>query len=362
MNDTKRIYINKNMFQDRESILLEYKDLTILTFLFPSGVEGLKVKNNNLEFDLLPYKGHQIWNFKINGENVTQKSIFPYPLDTDIFGDNYGGFLYHCGLTNINGAGDGEYYPLHGELPFAKYDKNYIELGSDSIGEFVKICGEFIYRNSQDYFYKYCPKLTIRENSTILEMNIDIENKRLNDLKYMFMCHMNWHGIDGSEFIYCADKENVNPEIVEAWDDSERAKKLEQFSKLANEDSSLIDILDSERQFLNPEYCVNIKYNSDENGFAHAIMKRPDNKSFYVSFDTENLPYGLRWFCRTGDEDGVGFCLPTTGTNHSTKVQMKNGTFNILKGKSSTHLHYYFGMLGEKETNEMINYIKKIKE
>lgn len=114
-----RVNFRPSFFGDRPLVLLEDGELKATAFRYESGVCGLKIENEHCSMVVLPYMGQQIWFAEFEGRNLTQKSIFDQPLATTKFGDNYGGLLLHCGLTNINCPGDGEDYPIHGELPFA---------------------------------------------------------------------------------------------------------------------------------------------------------------------------------------------------------------------------------------------------
>lgn len=357
MNNHVRINIHKHMFSDKNFCLLENKNFKVELLKYESGIEGIFVSNNILEFVILPYMGFQIWKFKYKGNDLTQKSIFDYPLNNKKFGDNYGGFLYHCGLTNINAAEEGENYPLHGELPFAEFRNNYIEINSEEI----IIRGEFIYKNSQDYYYSYKPIIKLEKDSSLVKLTNSIKNHRLNSLNYLSMIHMNWLTIENSKLYYTANEDGVKAEVVEAWDDTERVKLLSDISKDISKNPQITNTIDEKTRLLNPEYCINIKYKSDKKGMAHSIMELPNKESYYVSFNNEILPFGLRWFCRTGDEDGIGFCCPTTGNNRSTKYQREHGYFNTLKHNEEHNINYIFGILNAEETEKMKKEIENIK-
>ena len=105
--------------------------------------------------------------------------------------------------------------------------------------------------------------------------------------------------------------------------------------------------------------CV-YRYDADELGWAHAMMVMPGGDACYVGWELEKAPWALRWFCRTGDEDGVGIALPSTGTNHSTTYQRKHGYYNTLKPGGTDILRWRFGYLTPDETQGMTNRIHAI--
>ena len=86
----------------------------------------------------------------------------------------------------------------------------------------------------------------------------------------------------------------------------------------------------------------------------------PEGDSGYVRFKTEKLPYALRWLCRTGDEDGIGIALPTTGTNRSTKYQKENHLYNTIKPGEHEELRFDFGYLDIEETKLVKQHIEEI--
>ena len=141
---------------------------------------------------------------------------------------------------------------------------------------------------------------------------------------------------------------------------SEREKRLIEFVDSIKEDVFSLDKVDLSKQVFAPELCINVKYKSDSQGLAHAMQLMPEGDACYVAFDNRKLAYGLRWYCISGDENGLGFCLPTTGTNDSSKYQYENGLFNTIAPLSSDKLFFKFGYLEEKEASEMKAKIEEI--
>ena len=358
-----RVNFKPSLFGDRPVELLSDGEFKATAFRYETGVCGLKIQNRHCNMVVLPYLGQQIWFAEFNGKNLTQRSIFDQPLTTSKLGDNYGGLLLHCGLTNINGPGEGESdYPFHGELPFANYPEAYTGIGHDEKGKYLVAGGTYIYRNSQEYHYAYSPELRLYEDASVVEMHIDIHNRRGRELDYMFMCHINWLAVDGSRIVYSAkkDKEHIQVDPTELGDDSRRAVRVREYGKKLLEDPTLADVLDSETQCFDPEMCINVKYESDEKGWGHAMQVMPDGDACYVGFRTKELPFALRWLCRTEDEDGIGIALPTTGTNRSTAYQKEHGYYNTLAPGAHEELRFDFGYLNPEQVKEMEAHIENI--
>lgn len=357
-----RVNFKPSFFGDRPLELLRDGELSATAFRYETGVCGLRIRNQHCNMVVLPYMGQQIWFAEFEGKNLTQKSIFDQPQATTKFGDNYGGLLLHCGLTNINCAGEGEDYPLHGELPFANYPETYTGIGRDEKGKYLAVGGTYVYRNSQEYHYAYSPELRLYDDASVVEMHIDIHNRRGSSLDYMFMCHMNWLAVDGSHIVYSAkkDKEHIKVDPTELGGDSLRAVRIREYGKRLLEDPTIADVLDLENQCYDPEMCINIKYESDEKGWAHAMQVMPDGDACYVGFRTKELPYALRWYCCTGDEAGIGIALPTTGTNRSTAYQKEHGYYNTLAAGAHESIRFNFGYLSKEKAQSVEEHIENI--
>jgi hypothetical protein len=312
---------------------------------------------------ILPYMGMQIWCAKFCDKNLTMKSIFEEPLATTKYGDNYGAFLLHCGLTNLGCAAEGEDYPLHGELPFACYQEAYVGVGRDTAGEYLGIGGTYQYKNSQEYNYAYKPELRLYRDKSVAEMHITIENRRtVNPLNYMFMCHINWLAVEGSRIIYSApkDKDHITVYPTILGEESERARAIAAYGEKLAANPTLGDVLDSKTQVYDPEMCINYTYKADEQGWAHAMQVRPDGDACYVTFRTAELPYALRWVCRTGDEDGLGIALPSTGNHLGTRHQKEHYLYNTLPPQGIGTLRFNFGYLPKEEAEKMERKINTI--
>jgi hypothetical protein len=363
--DFTKITIQPSFFDDRPRELLKNKSFTVTTLRYSSGVCGIKIQNEKCSLVILPYMGMQIWFAEFCGRNLTMKSIFEEPLATAKYGDNYGAFLLHCGLTNMGCPAEGEDYPLHGELPFARYQEVYTGTGRDDKDEYLALGGTYIYKNSQEYYYAYTPELRLYRNATVAEMFISIENRRTkNPLDYMFMCHINWLAAEGSRIVYSApgDREHIAVYPTILGEDSERAQAIKAYGEQLAANPLLGDILDSKTQAYDPEMCLNYTYRGDEQGWAHAMQVMPEGDACYVTFRLAELPYALRWICRTGDEDGIGIALPSTGNHLGTRYQKEHGLFNTIPPQGSGTLRFNFGYLPKAEAEKVEQKIKVILE
>ena len=76
MNKDVVIPILPRYFSDRESILASSGNLTASTFLYSTGVAGLRITNSCGEIEVLPLQGKQIWRANFYNRKLTMHSMF----------------------------------------------------------------------------------------------------------------------------------------------------------------------------------------------------------------------------------------------------------------------------------------------
>ena len=237
-----RVGFRQSFFSERPIELVSDGELRATAFLYETGVAGLRVQNSRSSMVVLPYMGMQVWSVSFDGRDVTQKSMFDMPLATTKFGDNYGAFLYHCGLNNVNGPEEGEDpYPMHDVLPFAVYENTYTGVGVDEEGRYLAVGGTYVFRNSQELHWAYAPELRLYEGKAMVEMRATVHNRRTHPLEYLWLCHMNWLGVDGGRFYYSApqDPDHVLVAPTELGNDSPRAVAVREWGRKLASDPTL---------------------------------------------------------------------------------------------------------------------------
>ncbi|MCI7741035.1 MAG: DUF4432 family protein [Clostridiales bacterium] len=362
---TVQISLERSMFSEKPLCLLRSGSFSAICFKYETGVEALEISNGPVRYILLPYQGQQIWRLFIDDEDMTMKSMFEIPEETDnVFDESYGAFLIHCGLTAMGNPSEEDAHPMHGELPHARYRNISIILGSDEEGEYIEVKGEYLYKLSIDTSYTFCPALRLHAGKKLLDMTCNIRNLRSTLFRYMYMSHINWRPVDGARLVYSAPKDKAHIEVFETdsgdmLNDAD-SKRLREYTLSLAEKPDLGDVLSFRDQCYNPELCVCIHYNADESGWAHSMMIRPDASACYVGFETKILNNGLRWFSWTGDEMSCGFALPTTGNHMGRAYAVNHGLQKCLCGGQETAFHYRFGKLEAKEAADMEQKINSI--
>ncbi len=359
-----RITLIPEEFSRQPITLAEAGLIKVVAYRYSTGVCALDITNGLCSFTLLPFQGQQIWRIRFDGEDFTMKSIFDEPEDTSVFDLTYGAFLIHCGLTAMGNPSEEDDHPLHGELPNARYNKAWLEIGEYDKGRFIRASGEFVYRNGLETYYVYTPSLRLNEGEELLQARDTIENRRSQPFLFMYMAHINWKPVDGARILYSVKKDSDNIEIFRGdfGEDIEaaRAERLDKYTTRLQTDPSIGDLIDGNSQVYDPELCSCARYSADEAGWAHSMQLLPDGRACYVRFNTAYLPNALRWTARTGDEDALGFALPTTGNHLGRAYAVKHKLRKEIAPHSSLVLRYDFGFLQPEEALEKEKLIKRI--
>lgn len=358
---TTKIHLTEAMFGEAERVFLENDAFKVSLFRYPSGVSAVRLENSLLSLIILPFHGQQVWRFAYKNRNLTMKSIFAQPENTDRFGLNYGAHLIHCGLTASGNPSPEDSHPLHGELPNCKYQNAWLLLDMDQEIPSIALGGSFTFRNSLEYHYTFEPTLTLRKDSSIVDVEIKASNLRQKPMKYMYMAHINWLPVEKSKLISSAA-----PESVEVFSDNfglpnaEQQKFLDYVSQLQL-NPELADQIDSTAQVLDPELCLYMHLLPDEEGFAHALQVFPEGDADYVSYRVSELPNAVRWYARTGDEDALAFAIPSTNNHLGFSRNAAKGLIREIPARASITMSYRFGYLEKQAAEQLLEKIDRIK-
>lgn len=350
-----KINLKKSMFSEKEYELVSHGEISVTAFKYSIGVEALKVKNAKGWFVILPFKGQQIWNLNFADKELSMKTTIKEPTRETEYLKNYGGFLYHCGINSF-GVPDDK-HPQHGEIPNAEYDTAYIICDEDETGKYISVGGHLNYDVAFTKKYRFSPKCTLRENGTILKIDVSLENLRHEPMEYMYLCHMNFLPWDGAKLIYNAprDKEHIKVhEIVSDTLPADKAAMLKNFMCKVRENPAIHDDVGAEGEVYNPEICFAIKYNNDKNNRGYTMQYKEGEGACFVSHPTDVLPVGVRWISRTEDEDAMGMILPATSEHLGYEDSKKKGYLKYLAPMEKLDFYIETGYLDEKEAKEKI--------
>lgn len=360
-----RILLDKRQFDRKETKVVEYGSLWASVFTFESGVSAMRLSNDRGSLVLLPYQGQQVWSAFFDGMELKMKSTYTEPFPTEEYLATYGGFLLHCGMTAMGVPTSAEdTHPLHGELPNAPYQKAYLVTGEDEKGKYIALSGEYEYKIAFNVYYIACPLLKLYEGKTVFEVSMEVENKKNVPMDYMYLCHINFHPVDGSTLCYSAKRDSghvkVHINIPKHLASASGTGDLEKYMRALAETPSLHDAIAPERQVYDPEIVFTVLYEADEEGSAYTMQLLPSGKAFYVRHNTAELPVGVRWIARTKDEDALGMVLPATAEHIGRTVARRDGRIRQIPANGSIRIALSAGLLSADEATAVQGKIETI--
>ncbi len=359
-----KVNLFNEFFSEKEKTLADLGGLKAVLFKYSTGIEAVKLINKHGYVTLLPFIGQQIWDMEFLGHNMVMRSIYSEPEVCDsTYGESYGCFLMHCGLTAIgNPTADDTHLP-HGELPIAKYKEAYLLVGEDERGRYISLCGIYTHKRAFTHNYEFVPECRLYENASTVDIIVTFTNRKDLPLEYFYLCHINYRPINGSVLYYTARGENIvaHHEVPSGYP-KELADRTNAYLDKLDRNPEIMDIIDESTQSYAPEIVFTCQYDRDESGVAHTMQLMPDGYACYVSHRPDELPLGIRWIARTKDEDALGMVLPATAQHMGYLYCKKHGLEKYLPSGKSITYHITTGILSPEESQIIKEKIIKIKE
>jgi hypothetical protein len=354
------VNITPEFFAAREKVLVERGPLSAATFLFDSGVCGLRLKNELGQLVLLPFQGQQIWSAEFGGRNLTMKSMFTEPRPTREYLETYGGFLLHCGATAMGVPTKEDAHPLHGELPNAPYQKACLVAGQDERGPYLGLGGQYQHTVAFNHNYVAAPLVKLYAGSTLFWLAMSIKNLKNSAMELMYMAHVNFRPVDNGRLVYSAPCTPEHVRVRTSIPSHIRplpgyVEFLEELGRRPEKHNLLAPGL-----LFDPEVVFFIDYLADEEGWAHSMQVHPDGNADYIRHRPAQLDKGVRWICRTADQDALGIVLPATAEPEGYLVEKAKGNLKILPPGGKFYCEMEMGALTPAEAKRMEGKIKQI--
>jgi len=342
-------HLTPEQFSPHEIVLVEHGELTASAFRYTSGVCALRLKNSLGELVMLPYQGQQIWDATMRGRRLTMKSMFDEPFPTREFLSAFGAFLMHCGATAMGAPGPEDTHPLHGELHSAPYQSAALVVGSDEKGEYIGLTGSYRHTLAFNYNYVATPLVKLYAASSIFAVSMNIRNLKTSPMPLMFLEHVNFRPVDGGRL---AQMVLVNPENMRVRANippfMEVAPGYRQFVQVLQQDPVRHLVFDPQFVY-DPEMVLYLDYLADEKGWARTLHIHPDGSADLVRHRPEQLDHGVRWICRTADQDALGM-EPCTAEVEGFSAEKKKGNVRSLPGGATFTSDLQIGVLTADET------------
>ncbi len=344
------VHLSPDPFTAHETLLAERGELTASAFRYPSGVPALRLKNALGELVLLPYQGQQIWDATLRGRRLTMKSMFDQPYPTHDFLATYGGFLLHCGATAMGAPGPSDTHPIHGELPNAPYQSAALVLGVDEKGEYIGLTGSYHHTVAFNYNYEARTLIKLYESSSVFTVAMTIHNLKASPMPLMFLEHVNFRPVDGGRLVQSVvcDPENMRvraniPPFMEV------APGYREFVKILQQHPEKHLVFDPGLVY-DPEMVLYLNYQADENGWARTLHIHPNGSADLLRHRPAQLNHGVRWICRTADQDALGM-EPCTAEVEGFSAEKAKGHVRTLPGGATFTSELEIGVLPPDETH-----------
>lgn len=351
-----RIDLASMHFGEKEKRLPEVGGFVISTFKYATGVAALRVANKRGEIIVLPFQGHQIWRCSFDGRDLTMKSMFEEPVPNVPYLETYGAFFIHCGATRIGPSENGS--PLHGELPNAPYQKGWIII--DEAKDTCSIVGTYHYTVAFSYHYLATSTHVMAVDSTLLDVSLSVENLKKTPMDLMYLAHANFRPVDNGELIYSASATPQSIRVRKSIPAHIAPKPgYKEFLEELSANPKLHHVLKPEMGF-DPEVAMMIDMKAGRDGFAHALLRRPDGTADYVRYSPSQCGQCCRWICRTPDQDAIGMAFPATSGVEGFSIEKKAGRHVVLDGGKTWRVDMRMGVLSKGETEGVVKEIRAI--
>ena len=355
------VHIAPHFFAGREKRLMEHGPLTATAFRYESGVCGLRLENELGYLVLLPFQGQQIWDAAFRGRRLTMRSMFDMPRPTREYLETYGGFLLHCGVTAMGVPTAQDTHPLHGELPNAPYQRAFLTAGEDERGMYIGLGGEYSHIVAFNHNYLATPLVKLYAGSSLFDVSLTVVNRKRTDMELMYLAHINFRPVDGGRLVYSAP---CTPEHVRVRrsipSHVHPGPGYKEFLEELARHPERHNVLSPDLPF-DPEVVFMIDYLADEKGWAHSMQVHPDGSADYVGHRPDQLGVGVRWICRTPDQDALGLVLPATAGPEGYLTEKARGNIKIVPPQAEFHVNLRIGVLTPDEASEMEAHIEGIK-
>ena len=342
-----KINLRPEFFTETRRVLAESGELRAEAFRYSTGVAALKVSNRRGSFTILPFMGQMVWRCDFDGRELTMKSIFDEPRPChESFGESYGCFLMHCGMTAMGNPTAADSHPPHGELPFAPYGTAWIEAGRDQRGEYFAVGGTYTHMRCFSCHHDFIPRVLLHVGATALEIETLVRNQKDLPLEYYYLCHVNHRPVDGSRIVEPPVRKppivnhEVPPGYFPVWAEATKIW----LSKL-DEDPTQMNEIGAAYESYRPEIVTCHFHKPDRKGWAKVSQNFPDGTgSVYVRYRPCELPYATRWIARTADEDALGMCLPATAEHKGLAYCRAHGQQRVLEPGEHVMFHVVTGL------------------
>ncbi|MDQ0203033.1 aldose 1-epimerase family protein [Pectinatus haikarae] len=329
-----KIFLKRGFFSEKSKEIFKNDNFTVDIFIYPSGVEAVKLTNSRGYVTVLPYMGQIIWDAEFDGISLRMKNMFSQPKPANCIIDTYGCFAFHSGLLSNGCPSPEDTHPMHGEMSCAPIDEAWLELSDETIS----VTGQYEYCQGFGYHYLSHPSLTIKANDTKMDIGMKVKNLTGIDMPLQYMCHMNYAYVDNAIISSNVPEKafKLRESIPAHVKPTPKWMHYNEDIKQLQKNGSTLTKLDQPDMY-DPEivFMADDLKNYTENAVFE--IDSPKGFGFKTTFSTKEFPCATRWLLYNADQQVSAFVLPATCRPEGFLAAKKSGTLIMLKSNEEKY-------------------------
>ncbi len=223
--------------------------------------------------------------------------------------------------------------------------------------------GRYEYTVAFNHHYAFEPLVKLYAGSTVFPISGTLTNLKKTAMEYMYLGHANFCPVDGGRIVYSApctpEHTRVSINVPKHIKSSHSIEDFKAFLESLRTDPKKHTVLTPEL-ILDPEVIFFIDYQADADGWAHSLQVHPDGYAHYIKHRPSELNKGVRWMCRTPDQDALGLYLPATAEHQGYLKEQEKGNIKVLPAGETTVFHIEAGLVQPEQAQDIEDRISAI--
>ncbi|SNB77217.1 protein of unknown function [Arboricoccus pini] len=340
------VRLERTFFNEHARVILQTRGLRASIFRYPTGVEAIQIANDRGHLVVLPFMGQIIWDAIFDGVDLTMKNMFKAPRPARSIAETYGCFAFHSGLLRNGVPAPEDDHEAHGEFATAAMDEAGLETGHDGEGPYLAVTGLYEYVMGFGAHYAARPRVTLRPDSTLFTIELEVTNLSAQPMDLMYMAHVNFAYAPGGRIIQPAPftPERTRVRLAVPAHVRPNPAYLAFIDELAA-DPSRSAVLDEPERY-DPEQCFYLEgLGRDTLGLTHVMLRRREGDGFSIAYDPDQFPKTVRWILANSDQSVCAIALPSTCEPEGYAAEQRKGNVRSLAGNATAGFKVRLGYL-----------------
>jgi hypothetical protein len=223
-------------------------------------------------------------------------------------------------------------------------------LGQDQYGDYLGLSGKYTHTLAFNHHYLAEPLVRMDAGSAIFRAGMTITNLKNSRMALMYLAHVNFRPVDLGRLVSTVEAVPEHMRVrAEFPDFMEVDPSFRNFVRELKEQPGNHCLLKPGMQY-DPEAVFFLDYVADQSGWAHSLQIHPDGSADVLRHRTDQLGHGLRWICRTPDQDALGF-EPATAEGTGYSSEKAKGNLRWLDPGGRFHCDLQIGVLTPEEAS-----------